>query len=120
MVGLTGLLRGPLMQRATSVQIRDTHITGTIDVGIAASMDESWGGTVSGRQKSVVLSSNFSTVLTAYQNRDQIKLSTAPCDNCTMSVKVRLHALVSGGRAGAHARAGFRLRCQLHDGHETV
>lgn len=71
------------------MESRETQITGTLDVGIAAAMDETWGGVVSGRQKSVMLTSNFSTVLTAYQNRAPITLRTSPCENCTMSVKVR-------------------------------
>lgn len=91
MVALTTLLRGPLMQRATSVQSRETYINGTLDVGIAAGISETWGGVVSGRQKSIMLSGNFSAVMTAYQNRDPIKLLTTPCDNCTMSVKVSPH-----------------------------
>lgn len=94
MMTVTGLLRGPLMQRASYVQIIDVLRNGTADLQIKHNISDTWGGTIGGRSTTnVMFTSEFAQVVRDFQAKTPIHIEGASCDNCTLTVKVMIGSL---------------------------
>lgn len=88
-VTVTGLLGGPLMQRASYVQIVDVSRNGTVDLQVEHNISDTRGGTVDGRNtRNVMFTSEFAQVTRDFQAKTPIHIEGASCENCTLTVKV--------------------------------
>src|SRR5271155_3371697 len=83
------ILRGPLLQRASSVENIISHTSGTATVHAAAALPSGWAGVDSGRtESSSYLTPNFTTVMQAYSNRSPMTLVHSNCGpSCLTSIK---------------------------------
>ncbi|KAK7428844.1 hypothetical protein QQZ08_004614 [Neonectria magnoliae] len=82
------VLRGPLMQRASSTANEYEAQTGTFDFHIARELPQDYASIMTGRTHSVsLLTRNFSDVAQAYSNRNSMVAFNTRCDNCTTSVQ---------------------------------
>ncbi|KAK7397895.1 hypothetical protein QQX98_012730 [Neonectria punicea] len=82
------VLRGPLMQRASSTANEYEAQTGTFDFHIARELPQDYASIMTGRTHSVsLLTRNFSDVAQAYSNRNSMMAFNTRCDNCTTSVQ---------------------------------
>ncbi|KAK3486181.1 uncharacterized protein B0T23DRAFT_326003 [Neurospora hispaniola] len=87
-VTITSFLRGPLMQRASFVQIVDVSHNGTVDLQVKHDISDTWGGTVDGRDtRNVMFTSEFAQVTRDFQAKAPIHIEGASCENCTLTVK---------------------------------
>ncbi|EGO59609.1 hypothetical protein NEUTE1DRAFT_79876 [Neurospora tetrasperma FGSC 2508] len=87
-VTITSFLRGPLMQRASFVQIVDLSRNGTVDLQVKHNISDTWGGTVDGRDtRNVMFTSEFAQVTRDFQAKAPIHIKGASCENCTLTVK---------------------------------
>ncbi|KAL0471781.1 hypothetical protein QR685DRAFT_570523 [Neurospora intermedia] len=87
-VTITSFLRGPLMQRASFVQIVDVSHNGTVDLQVKHNISDTWGGTVDGRDtRNVLFTSEFAQVTRDFQAKAPIQIEGASCENCTLTVK---------------------------------
>ncbi|PHH51565.1 hypothetical protein CFIMG_003385RA [Ceratocystis fimbriata CBS 114723] len=80
------LARDPCFQNSIRISERLHHANGTISVPASSSLDNYFAGTMMGRAQNVMISGNFSQVLTEYQQRSPITINS-DCPNCTFSVK---------------------------------
>lgn len=90
------MLRGPLMQQASSTTniYKDQH--GTFDFHIARELPLNWGSIITGRNyQASLLTRNFSEVAQEYNNRDDMIAFETDCNNCTTSVQVGIFAVTS-------------------------
>ena len=92
MVALTGLLRGPLMQRASFVQTVEVSIPGTTNLPVLTTIalnNTGWAGEVTGRSHSdVAFRTGFSQVTREFQAKAPIQIPEVNCDNCLVTVEV--------------------------------
>ncbi|CCC07899.1 unnamed protein product [Sordaria macrospora k-hell] len=91
LVAITSLLRGPLMQRASSVQTVSVLDTGKIDLAIMPNVSSDWAGYVTDTSLSgyggVDFSAGFASVAREYQAKTPMRIpDVAECDNCSISV----------------------------------
>ncbi|KAK4167757.1 hypothetical protein QBC43DRAFT_255438 [Cladorrhinum sp. PSN259] len=90
LAGATTLLRGPLMQRATSVKTDKTFLHGVIqDLQITDNVANDWAGYSAGiDSSSLIFTPGFSKVAREFQARTPMKISgvTPSCDNCSLTV----------------------------------
>ncbi|KAK3402320.1 hypothetical protein B0T20DRAFT_390215 [Sordaria brevicollis] len=88
LVTVSSLLRGPLMQRASSVQTRELSLPGTVDVEVypGIRLDDSVFSRVPGPQADGRLT--FPMILRGYRFKDPIVIPGAEnCKNCSLTVK---------------------------------
>ncbi|KAF5025504.1 hypothetical protein F66182_2409 [Fusarium sp. NRRL 66182] len=82
------VLRGPLMQRASSTANKYEAQQGTLDFHIARELPGNYASILTGRTHSVsFLSKNFSEIAQSYSNRDDMLAFNTNCDNCTTTVQ---------------------------------
>lgn len=78
--------RDPCFQNSIRIIERMYHNNGTIHVPVADKLDNYFAGTITGRAQNVMITGNFSDVLSDYQQRSPILMNN-DCLNCTFSVK---------------------------------
>ncbi|KAL5598629.1 uncharacterized protein BROUX77_006463 [Berkeleyomyces rouxiae] len=82
------LARDPCFQNSIRIREKLHHANGTISVPVAASLDNYFAGSMTGRAQNVMITGNFSQVLTDYQQRLPIGISNeSDCANCTFALK---------------------------------
>lgn len=94
LVTITALLRGPLMQRASYVQVVGVSQNSTIDLPVNYNISSLWGGKMSGLGSDYMelveqFSPGFSDVVRDYLDKAPIRIPGAHCENCTLTIKVR-------------------------------
>ncbi|RSL47298.1 hypothetical protein CEP54_013477 [Fusarium duplospermum] len=82
------VLRGPLMQRASSTANEFQAQQGVFDFHIARELPSNYASIQTGRTHSVsLLTKNFSDIAQAYNNRNDMLAFETYCNNCTTSVQ---------------------------------
>lgn len=92
LVTITSLLRGPLMQRASFVQVIEDSRNGLITLPIAYNVSNFWGGTENYDEDYRVFgqfSPGIADATRGFLEKTPIRIPGAQCDNCTLTVKVR-------------------------------
>ena len=94
LVTVTALVRGPLMQRASYIQVVGVSKNSTIDLPVAVNISSLWGGTINNlgpdyRQFVGQFSAGFSDVVRGYLDKAPVRIPGVRCENCTLTVKVR-------------------------------
>ncbi|KAK3402795.1 hypothetical protein B0T20DRAFT_366921 [Sordaria brevicollis] len=94
LVTITALLRGPLMQRASYVQVVGVSQNGTIDLPVNYNISSLWGGKMSGLlgtdyEEALLgqFSPGFSDVVRDYLDKAPIQIPGVHCENCTLTIK---------------------------------
>ncbi|KAH6686692.1 hypothetical protein F5X68DRAFT_232034 [Plectosphaerella plurivora] len=120
-VSLTAIVRGPLFQQSLRVET-DVHWTkGNFSFPIARTVDSSWGGRVSSNVANVIYSTNFSSVVAGFHNREAMTVPSVPCDNCTVSVEgFGFYAECSTSRTPFNMTQHFRNHIDLFSVNITV
>ncbi|EGO60120.1 hypothetical protein NEUTE1DRAFT_97331 [Neurospora tetrasperma FGSC 2508] len=87
LVAISTLLRGPLMQRATYVELVDLEEWDTIKIPVMANMSDEWGGMLSGHALTDLrFSPGFADAVARYQAQSPMSLLGADCKNCSVNV----------------------------------
>ncbi|KAK3388342.1 hypothetical protein B0T20DRAFT_365344 [Sordaria brevicollis] len=86
LVTITGLLRGPLIQRASYVQNVGIRISGNIKLPVLRDV-EGFGGVTSGDKQVLRYSPEFSAAITDPTSKTPIEFTDANCQNCTLQVE---------------------------------
>ncbi|CVK85995.1 uncharacterized protein FMAN_06565 [Fusarium mangiferae] len=82
------VLRGPLMQRASSTTNHYQAQQGTVNFHIARELPENYASIMTGRTHSTsLLTKNFSDVAQSYSRRSDMAVFDTSCTNCTTSVQ---------------------------------
>ncbi|KAF4995749.1 hypothetical protein FDECE_12698 [Fusarium decemcellulare] len=82
------VLRGPLLQRASSTANEYEAQNGDFEMHIARQLPDNYASIFTGRTHSVsLLTKNFSDIAQAYSNRDDMVAFNTYCDNCTTAVQ---------------------------------
>lgn len=91
LVTITALLRGPLIQRSSSVQVINVSQNGTIDLPITVNISNFWAGKMSTLDDSDdgQFSPGFSDVIRDFLDKAPLRIPGARCENCTLTIKVR-------------------------------
>ena len=97
-VTITALLRGPLMQRASFVQVVNPVHTDTLALPVAFNISDVWTGLSLSisygsffGENSHQFSPGFSDVIRDFLDKTPIQISGARCKNCTLVTKVRFY-----------------------------
>lgn len=89
LVAISTLLRGPLMQRSTYVELVDLEILDTIKVPVMADMANDWGGMITGQSLTDLrFAPGFADTVANYQSQSPMSLLGANCTNCDLNVVV--------------------------------
>ncbi|KAA8630238.1 hypothetical protein SMACR_09247 [Sordaria macrospora] len=87
LVAISTLLRGPLMQRSTYVELVDLEILDTIKVPVMADMGNDWGGMMTGQSlMDLRFAPGFADTVANYQSQSPMSLLGANCTNCDLNV----------------------------------
>ncbi|KAF4998709.1 hypothetical protein FGRMN_3035 [Fusarium graminum] len=82
------VLRGPLMQRASSTTNHYETQQGTVDFHIARELPTDYACIMTGRSHSTsLLTKNFSEIAQSYSRRDGMAVFNTACTNCTTSIQ---------------------------------
>ncbi|KAK3350706.1 hypothetical protein B0H65DRAFT_96643 [Neurospora tetraspora] len=89
LVTITALLRGPLIQRSSSVQVINVSQNGTIDLPITVNISNFWAGKMSTLDDSDdgQFSPGFSDVIRDFLDKAPLRIPGARCENCTLTIK---------------------------------
>ncbi|KKA30024.1 hypothetical protein TD95_001516, partial [Thielaviopsis punctulata] len=80
------MARDPLFQNSIRISEHIYKSNGTTHVPVASKLDNFFAGTMTGRAQNVMITGNFSNVLSDYQQRSPILMNN-DCLNCTFDVK---------------------------------
>ncbi|KAK3947142.1 hypothetical protein QBC32DRAFT_224821 [Pseudoneurospora amorphoporcata] len=88
LVTISSLLRGPLMQRASSTHSREVALTGIVDLQVAPKIWVYGEGAFRQLGSLKNLETGFSSVLRDYQSKAPIRiLGAEACNNCSLTVE---------------------------------
>ncbi|KAK1773954.1 hypothetical protein QBC45DRAFT_426362 [Copromyces sp. CBS 386.78] len=90
MIAASSIARGPLIQRAVSVQTYEFSVNGTIDLPIMRSVTNGWGGIFNEHSGNDMASfdEGFSQAIRDFQAKTPIHIPGLgqPCENCSFTV----------------------------------